>query len=756
MPGELKQSGPSSASEDESWSDQSTEGKVDSDNVTSLLSTRIPSVGAGNSEDISDEESLVLCVGVMRTGLKTLHRALRNLGYSNIYDQEDIVATYDLWDDVLRNKANKETFAEIFDGAEVVMGMPTFCFWEQIFELYPNARVILTVRDEDDWWESVQKAKHLMDDNLPGAPLRYGTVMRAVEKMLVPSYHKFCEVLRFAWATTLGAQALAGTEINENAARGSYRRHNAYVKSKLGSHGAKNSQLLVYNVREGWEPLCRFLGKEKPEVEFPEVLSVPYFPGSCESSSEKAQCETEERPTQVSDFGQEFEQLLVPDSDFGIRMREEMRKGLGISLLVLSVLMAGVIGVTVTQLVKLPVTIIVLVYLAFMVIGWNAYVVMHGLVMRVPALVVLPLAIKSLLIAACLHACFISYGILKEMLVTKDKMASPVLVLSARMTSVVLGAAFLWLAEGRVALGAPVKSMGAFVFTNEASTWAGYEMLKYLSFPVQVMAKSCKMLPNMIMGRLVNGTKYSPSQYAQAVAALVCVAIMHLSDEESHTKKKGKGKVGPAENSFYWNLFMGISLLVFFFVCDSFTSQWQTALYKKHKNLTQNQMMFGGNLLGGILTSSTLFMNWSAIHESMSRAIQDPAIMLRILALGMSGALGQFCIYSAIRILGPLSFTWIMTARQLLSVLISLVFFGHGINVTKVTCIMVVFAIMSSRQLARVMPSKLPCNCRNDSSGSSRRLHRRLSHKLTGLSKSVSGMFAPRPDTDDQGDKKEQ
>lgn len=138
------------------------------------------------------------------------------------------------------------------------------------------------------------------------------------------------------------------------------------------------------------------------------------------------------------------------------------------------------------------------------------------------------------------------------------------------------------------------------------------------------------------------------------------------------------------------------------------------------------------------MTSSTLFINWSAIHESMSRAFQDPAIMLRILALGMSAALGQFCIYYAIRVLGPLSFTWIMTARQLLSVLISLVFFGHGINVTKVTCILVVFAIMSSRQLARVMPDKLPCNCRNDGSGSSRRLHRRLSRKLTGMFTSAS------------------
>mmetsp|Transcript_45636 Transcript_45636/g.99185 ORF Transcript_45636/g.99185 Transcript_45636/m.99185 type:complete len:128 (+) Transcript_45636:2-385(+) len=90
--------------------------------------------------------------------------------------------------------------------------------------------------------------------------------------------------------------------------------------------------------------------------------------------------------------------------------------------------------------------------------------------------------------------------------------------------------------------------------------------------------------------------------------------------------------------------------------------------------------------------------------------------MGRIVALGVVSALGQFCIYSAIRILGPLSFTWIMTARQLLSVLISLVFFGHGINVTKLLCILVVFGIMSSKQLAKAMPKSL-CRSRSGSSG---------------------------------------
>ena len=113
-----------------------------------------------------------------------------------------------------------------------------------------------------------------------------------------------------------------------------------------------------------------------------------------------------------------------------------------------------------------------------------------------------------------------------------------------------------------------------------------------------------------------------------------------------------------------------------FFAGDSFTSQWQTNLYSKYPHLTQLQMMLGGNFLGMVFTSSNLYYSWPKIRASIHLAMENPDVLQRIVALGVVSALGQFCIYSAIRTLGSLSFTWIMTARQLLSVLISLIFFG--------------------------------------------------------------------------------
>merc|ERR1719277_1364901 len=281
----------------------------------------------------------IICVGLMRTGVKTLRRALAGLGYSDFYDQEDIVSAHQLWDGVLKNNAGGDPFPEIFQGAQVVMGMPTFCFWEQILERYPNARVILTIRDEDDWWKSVQRAKALMDEELPGAPLKYGSTMRRVEKFLVPSYHKFCELLRFAWATTLGATALEGEHLNEVSTRSSYRRHNSYVKATLSRRKTADGQkqLLVYDVRDGWAPLCKFLDADVPENEFPSVMNVPYFPGA----SDKA---TADSGSSI-DCGQELENLLLPESEFGTLMRTELRRGLLLGVIGLTLLVGVIFAV---------------------------------------------------------------------------------------------------------------------------------------------------------------------------------------------------------------------------------------------------------------------------------------------------------------------------------------------------------------------------------------------------------------------------
>lgn len=660
------------------------------------LKSSTPSNRSSPSEtgsDLEDAEVEIICVGLMRTGLQSLHKSLKLLGYKNIYDQDKIVTTYNSWNDVIANRDPQEAFKGMFSKSQVIMGMPTFCFWEDILQLYPNARVILTVRSEDSWWNSVNNAEIAMDHEIPGAPLKQNTVLRLAESWLVPSYYKFCQVMRFAWGTALGVSASHGYGLNEITTRSAFRRHNDYVKSYFADRKTEQGdpQLLVFDVREGWEPLCRFLGKTAPSEAFPNKESSRPWPDGFQ------------RPEWLNKVTG-FDELFAPDNDFGAKLRVELRNGLMVCALVLTVILSLSVAVTFFLFHKLS-FVMGVVYLSLIIVGWSAYGVIHQLVARVPLLMVLPLALKSLFIAAALHACFISYGILKEMLVTQDKIASSLLVLSSRLMSIICACIYMLLTERRVTLGAPILSMSYFAFTNEASTWAGYEMLKYVSFPLQVMAKSVKMLPNMIMARVVTGTRHSAYQYAQAIAALVCVAIMHFSGDSADSPKKSKRGRADETMEPNYKLMMGVFMLIVFFVTDAFTSNWQTALYKKYPKMSQTQMMLGGNLIGFAFTGGfSIFANFHKITASINVAMANPAIFGRIVALGVVSALGQFCIYSAIRVLGPLSFTWIMTARQLLSVLISLIFFGHGISVVKILCILTVFAIMSAKQLGKVAP----------------------------------------------------
>jgi len=669
--------------------------------------------GNGQHEDVE-----ILVVGVMRTGLQTLHEALRRIGYNDIFDQDELIESYEHWDEVLQNKGSKATFHSMFNGYQVVMGMPTFCFWEQILDAYPNARVILTVRDEDEWWDSIHRGLDEMGSDGQAAALKYGSTMRFFEELLLPSYHKYCNLLRFAWATTLGIHALADRVLNEASTRSSYRKHNAYVQSVLGSKTSDGKpKLLVYNVKEGWDPLCKFLEKEEPAEEFPSVRAVPFFPGS---GHDGAESNAEEPMTQsptgiIQTTGLIFEEKLVSDNAFGVIIRKEMGRSCRLLFFGLTLTMTVLFAAHSTHLITIPWTFVIFFYLALSIILWNTYIVMYWMVMRVSTLMVLPMAMKSVCTACMLHICFIAYGMLKEILVTQDKVASPILVFASRFLSVVCGAGFLLLSEGKLTLGAPLQSFGAFAFTNELSTWAGYEMLRYVSFPVQVMAKSCKMLPTMIMGTVMGHTSYEWWQYLQGVGALVCVAIMHFAGDEHKSSSKDHS-VDHANLSFdterMQNAIWGTALLVLFFAADSFTSQFQSKLYKTNKELNQTRMMLAGNSVGLIISATNLWASRTKVMASLDRAVQDEGIVFRIFALGMCGALGQFCIYYAIKALGPLSFTWIMTARQLLSVLISLIWFGHGISVLKIFCILTVFAIMSSRQLAKAIPKGGCCRCR--------------------------------------------
>ena len=155
----------------------------------------------------SNDGVQVIFAGIKRTGLKSIAEAMRQLGYHEIYDRVDLYKFFASLDKVIHNKATPETWKSMFNGYKVVMGIPAFVFWEQIFEAFPNTLVVVYRSGRKHWFSSVQKAKHQLDHEALAAPLRCGTFFQLLERFMMPSYHKICNVIRFSWASTLLEQS---------------------------------------------------------------------------------------------------------------------------------------------------------------------------------------------------------------------------------------------------------------------------------------------------------------------------------------------------------------------------------------------------------------------------------------------------------------------------------------------------------------------------------------------------------------------
>ena len=126
------------------------------------------------------------------------------------------------------------------------------------------------------------------------------------------------------------------------------------------------------------------------------------------------------------------------------------------------------------------------------------------------------------------------------------------------------------------------------------------EALKYLSFPTQVLSKSCKIIPVMLVGILINKKHYPLLDYLEALAITAGVALFTFS-EKSGSQDDNK------TDSFF-----GVFLIISYLACDSFTSQWQSKVYKQY-GVDQYQMMFGINFWSIFFTGKIFSLRYDVI-----------------------------------------------------------------------------------------------------------------------------------------------
>jgi hypothetical protein len=198
----------------------------------------------------------VIGAGFGRTGTLSLKLALERLGYDRCYHMLEVrenPSHVGLWRRATDGQGMD--WDALFEGYRATVDWPASAFWRQLASHYPEAKVILSLRDPERWYRSVHDTIYqAMTMELPDdAPEAVGEQMAMVRRLVLERTFE------------------DGFE-DETHAIEVFNRHNAEVKAAFDE-----DRLLVFEASEGWEPLCKFLGKPIPEEDFPRVNDSASF-----------------------------------------------------------------------------------------------------------------------------------------------------------------------------------------------------------------------------------------------------------------------------------------------------------------------------------------------------------------------------------------------------------------------------------------------------------------------------------------------
>ncbi|CAE7325109.1 slc35b2 [Symbiodinium sp. KB8] len=290
------------------------------------------------------------------------------------------------------------------------------------------------------------------------------------------------------------------------------------------------------------------------------------------------------------------------------------------------------------------------------------------------------------------------YGILQEgiMTVAYDGTLfrySVFLVLCNRLAAVAFAVAMAIAKGESMKNEAPLWKYLVVSLSNVYASSCQYEALKYVSFAVQMLGKSFKMMPVMIWGMIISGKSYSARDWMIALSVtLGCTEF--LMTGPTHSKVD-------ANNSF-----KGFLLLGGFLALDGLTSTFQEKLFKEHKTTKYNQMLYI-NLLSATVSMVTLLVT-GELWPAAAFGFAHPRFWLDCGLLSASAVASQFFIYSQIKEFGALVFAATMNVRQVVSILVSYVKYHNPVTHLQVLGLCLIFSALFYKSIAAMLnaPSK--------------------------------------------------
>jgi hypothetical protein len=209
----------------------------------------------------------VIGAGFGRTGTMSLKVALEELGFGPCYHMSEVFEHpehIELWRAATQGKP--VDWEQIFGNYRATVDWPGCTFYKELLERSPNAKVILTVRDPQRWYESAYNTIYRIT-GAASSPIFY------LASLVMPRAkgikHARQLINELVWERDLEGRFEDREYVIET-----FERHNEEVKQRVPAE-----KLLVYDVKEGWAPLCEFLGVEVPDKPFPHLNDTEVFRG---------------------------------------------------------------------------------------------------------------------------------------------------------------------------------------------------------------------------------------------------------------------------------------------------------------------------------------------------------------------------------------------------------------------------------------------------------------------------------------------
>lgn len=281
---------------------------------------------------------------------------------------------------------------------------------------------------------------------------------------------------------------------------------------------------------------------------------------------------------------------------------------------------------------------------------------------------------KLLFCSVGIFVCYFYYGILQEK-ITKGKYGDgetaekfhytlSLVFIQCCINAIFSKCAMMYFKEHdhtpkRLYVVCSMTYLGAMLASNHA--------LQHVSYPTQVLGKSIKPIPVMILGVVFAGKRYPWAKYLFVLMIVMGVALFMYKDGQSSKQPEDHHVVGTGE-----------VLLLISLTLDGLTGASQDRMRGEHKTQA-NSMMYSVNVWSILWTAIGLVIT-GEMFEFVGFASRYPFVLINMLNFSLASALGQAFIFLTVTSFGPLMCSIVTTTRKLFTILGSVIIFQNPMS----------------------------------------------------------------------------